>query len=292
MAMQAWCWNSYFDYFWFLAAYDIHFPASESLMITPLLRQTSHCSIVSLIPPLLPLLNCKNYSRWIYPHFDHQLSWHSPRLLYQICHGLSPIFRWSTVYSVCGFFCLHEITCSSLCIWWHLRYSRKKCTLSYQSPWFTQLKYIKMPNCSCLITFYGMFYGTFNFQCYFPNIHMSPVFAEIKATICSCHPHPPTCTPLIELSNAQSPSRRPQPPRPPSRRPRGGANALGSDGSEHVNHWVSNGSCFENWLRCWFPSATDFKSIDWWLMFNMKMATWVPGWSESKWIVATQACGC
>ena len=33
----------------------------------------------------------------------------------------------------------------------------------------------------------------------------------------------------------------------------------------------------------WFPSATDFKSIHWWLMFNMKMATWVPGWSESKW---------
>lgn len=142
-------------------------------MITPLLRQTSHCSIVSLIPPLLSLLNCKNYSRWIYPHFDHQLSWHSPRLLYQICHGLSPNFRWSTVYSVCVFFCLHEITCSSLCSWWHLRCSRKKCTLSYQSPRFTQLKYIKMPNCSCLITFYGMFicmfYGTFNLQCYFPR---------------------------------------------------------------------------------------------------------------------------
>lgn len=76
----------------------------------------------------------------------------------------------STVYSVlCVFLCLHEIMCSSLCIWWHLRYSRKKCTLSYQSPRFTQLKYIKMPNCSCLIMFYGMFYGTFNLQCYFPN---------------------------------------------------------------------------------------------------------------------------
>ena len=58
-----------------------------------------------------------------------------------------------------------------------------------------------------------------------------------KPRIAPAIPIPPTCTPLIEFS--KSPSRRPQPPRPPSRRPRGGANALGSDNPIALRMWTT-----------------------------------------------------
>ena len=148
-------------------------------------------------------------------------------------------------------FCLHEITCSSLCSWWHLRCSREKCTLSYVTKVYPVKVY---QNAKLFMSYHVLWYVHMYVLWYFQSsmlfskkISTCLLFLLIsKPRIAPAIPIPPTCTPLIEFS--KSPSRRPQPPRPPSRRPRGGANALGSDSSENVSRWVSNGSCVENWL--------------------------------------------
>ena len=73
-------------------------------------------------------------------------------------------------------FCLHEITCSSLCSWWHLRCSREKCTLSYVTKVYPVKVY---QNAKLFMSYHVLWYVLWYFQ-------FSMLFSKYPHVSCFC----------------------------------------------------------------------------------------------------------